>query len=195
MKKKFSKKVLSVFLCVALIMSYLPFTVMADSSGYKGGAGNKISDLDTSAKYSESLGDNASTEYAGRIWTDKSVYTDDITFDVFGGGTSTIKLNENKNGEDFLIAYSALATSESISGSTQAPADVVLIIDISGSMSNIDSNMDNGKSRIYNTVQATNNAIDELMKLNPYTRVAVVAFSSNAQVLLPLDRYSKTTEW
>lgn len=194
MKKNFTKKVLSVFLCIALIMSYLPFTVMADSPGYKGGAGNKISDLDTSSKYSESLGDNASTEYAGRIWTDKSVYTDDVTFEVFGGGTSTIKLNENKNGEDFLIAYSALATSESVSGSTQAPADVVLIIDISGSMSNGNSNMDNGKSRIYNTVKAANNAIDELMNLNPYTRVAVVAFSSNAQILLPLDRYSKTTE-
>lgn len=194
MKKNFSKKILSVFLCIALIMTYLPLSVMADSSGYKGGAGTKISDLDTSAKYYESLGDNASTEFAGRIWTDKSVYTDDVTFDVFGGGKTTVKLNENRNGEDFLIAYSSLATSESVSGSTQAPADVVLIIDISGSMSNGDSDMDNGKSRIYNTVQATNNAIDELMKLNPYTRVAVVAFSSNAQVLLPLDRYSKATQ-
>ena len=144
MKKNFSKKVLSVFLCVALIMTYLPLSVLADSSGYKGGAGTKISDLDTASKYSESLGDNASTEYAGRIWTDKSVYTGDVTFDVFGGGTSTIKLNENRNGEDFLIAYSALATSDSVSGSTQAPVDVVLIIDISGSMSNKDSNMDNG---------------------------------------------------
>ena len=194
MKKNFSKKIISVFLCIALIMTYLPLSVMADSSGYEGGAGIKISDLDTSTKYSESLGDNASTEYAGRIWTDKSVYTDDVTFDVFGGGKTTIKLNENKNGEDFLIAYSSLATAESVSGSTQAPADVVLIIDISGSMSNVESNMDNGKSRIYNTVKATNNAIDELMKLNPYTRVAVVAFSSNAQVLLPLDRYSKATQ-
>ncbi len=195
MKMNLLKKVLSIFLCIALFMTNLPLSVMAASYEYKGGAGTKISDFDTSLKYSESLGDNASTEYAGRIWTDKSVYTGDKTFDVFGGGTSTIKLNENNNGEDFLIAYSALATTESISGSTQAPVDVVLIIDISGSMSNNESNMDNNKSRIYNTVQATNNAIDELMKLNPYTRVAVVAFSSNAQVLLPLDRYTKTTDW
>ncbi len=201
MKRRFSQKVLSVFLCVALIMTCLPFSFLASAAeyNYEGGAGIKISDLDTSTKFSESLGDNASTEFAGRIWSDKSVYTDDATFDIFGGGTSTILLNEKNNGEDFLVAYSALATSESISGSTQAPVDVVLIIDISGSMSNAESNMDNRKSRIYNTVQATNNAIDELMKLNPYTRVAVVAFSSNAQVLLPLDRYTKTTtterEW
>lgn len=198
-KMNFPKQLLSIFLCLSMLLTYLPITSMvalaAEDYAYKGGAGTKISDLDTSSKYSESLGDNASTEYAGRIWTDKSVYTGDTTFDVFGGGTSTIKLNENKNGEDFLVAYSALATAESVSGSTQAPVDVVLIIDISGSMSNNESNMDNRKSRIYNTVQATNNAIDELMKLNPYTRVAVVAFSSNAQVLLPLDRYSKTTDW
>ncbi|MBE6733529.1 MAG: VWA domain-containing protein [Ruminococcaceae bacterium] len=198
MKTKFTQRILSIFLCIVLIMSCLPLSIMvfaADDYGYKGGAGTKISDLDTALRYSESLGDNASTEYAGRIWTDKSVYTDDVTFATYGGGSSTIKLNENQNGEDFLIAYSALATSESVSGSTQAPVDVVLIIDISGSMSNNNSNMDNGKSRIYNTVQATNNAIDELMALNPYTRVAVVAFSSNAQVLLPLDRYTKTTDW
>lgn len=202
-KMNFSKRLLSIFLCFAMLLTYVPMTSLlalaAEGYEYKGGAGTKISDLDTSSKYSESLGDNASTEYAGRIWTDKSVYTDDATFNVFGGGTSTIKLNENKNGEDFLIAYSALATAESVSGSTQAPVDVVLIIDISGSMSNDESDMDNGKSRIYNTVQATNNAIDELMKLNPYTRVAVVAFSNNAQVLLPLDRYTKGTtterEW
>lgn len=193
--KKLKKSIVTVILSVIMVFEMIAPTVMVAlaSSGYtyEGGAGTKVSDLDTSTKYSESLGDNASTEYAGRIWNDKSVYTDDVVFATFGGGSSTIGLNENKNGEDFLVAYSTLATSESISGQTQAPVDVVLIIDISGSMSNEDSNMDNNKSRIYNTVQAANNAIDELMKINPYTRVSVVAFSSNAQVLLPLDRYTK----
>lgn len=148
------------------------------------------SDRDTSTKYTESLGDNVSTEYAGRVWTDKSVFTTDVTFDTYGGGNVTVEL-EPEQDEDFLISYSALATSESISGQSQAPVDVVLILDISGSMSNGDSNMDNGRSRIYNTVQAANAAIDELMRLNTHTRVSVVVFSSNAQVLLPLGRYSK----
>lgn len=188
--------------CLSL-SSILP--LQADTYTYTGGAGNKVSDLDTSNKYNESLGDGASNEYAGRIWTDKSVYTDDATFDIFGGGTSTIKLNEKNNGEDFLVAYSALASSESVSSSEQAPVDVVLIIDISGSMSNGSSNMDNGKSRIYNTIVATNNAIDAILALDEYSRVAVVAFSGNtqvsnnsnipdAQILLPLDRYTKTKD-
>ncbi len=104
-----------------------------------------------------------------------------------------------------MVAYSALASSESVSSSEQAPVDVVLIIDISGSMSNGSSNMDNGKSRIYNTIVATNNAIDAILALDEYSRVAVVAFSGNtqvsnnsnipdAQILLPLDRYTKTKD-
>lgn len=174
-------RILSILLCLALLVAYVPLTAFA-----------AVNDRDTSTKYTDSLGDNASTEYAGRVWTDKSVFTDDVTFDTYGGGTVTVEIDPDAD-EDFLLSYSALATAESISGQSQAPVDVVLILDISGSMSNGDSNMDNGRSRIYNTVQAANEAIDELMKLNDHTRVAVVAFSSNAQTLLPLDRYTEAT--
>lgn len=195
MKKiKIGKNILTVMLSLIMVLQlFMPAISFVFAAGYEyeGGAGIKVSDLDTSTKYTESLGDNASTEFSGRVWTDKSVYDSDVTFDTFGGGTTTIKLNENNNGEDFLVAYSALATSETVSGQTQAPVDVVLILDISGSMSNADSNMDNNRSRIYNAVQAANNAIEKLMALNEYTRVAVYAFSTNAQEILPLDRYTK----
>lgn len=195
MKKKIFNRFLSVFLSVAIILTCLPLSmfVFAADYYYTGGAGIKIADLDTSNKYSESLGDNASTEYSGRIWTDKSVYTGDITFDVFGGGKSTVKLNENNTGEDFLVAYSALATSKSESGQTQAPVDVVFIIDISGSMSNNASRMDNGLSRIANTVSAVNASIETLMAMNENTRVAVVTFSDTAATVFPLDHYEKLT--
>ena len=177
----------AIMLAVVMVIGLIPNEAVL--------AADYLADLSTSTKYTESLGDNASTEYAGRVWTDKTVFSSDATFTGYSADGSLNEITV-ENDDDFLIAFSALATSQSISGQTQAPVDVVLIIDISGSMSNEDSNMDNGKSRIYNTIQATNNAIDELMALNPYTRVAVVAFSSNAQVLLPLDRYTKvvTTE-
>lgn len=198
-KRKLGKSVLTVILSIMMVLEMIVpcFTAFAAANDeYQGGAGTKISDLDTSTKYSESLGDNASTEYAGRIWTDKSVYTDDVTFATYGGGESTVKLNEGGNlGEDFLIAYSALATSQSVTGQTQAPVDVVFIIDISGSMSNNDSEMDNGYSRIANTVSAVNDSIETLMEMNEHTRVAVVTFSSTAEVLLPLDHYSKMSFW
>ncbi len=195
-KVRIGKNILTVMLSVIMVLQLMlpavSIAFAADGYDYKGGAGVKVSDLDSSTKYSESLGDNASTEFAGRVWTDKSVYSSDVTFDTYGGGTTTITLNENNNGEDFLVAYSALATSETVSGQTQAPVDVVLILDISGSMSNDESNMDNQKSRIFNTVQAANNAIEAIMNLNEYARVAVYGFSTNAQVILPLDRYETT---
>ena len=146
---------------------------------------DKQSDGNTTTTYTNSLGDNASTQYAGRVWTDKTVYDGNATFteDV---GEVTIK-----NDSDFLVAYSALASSQSISGQTQVPVDVVFVIDLSGSMSNASSGMDNGKSRIANTVDAVNNSIDELMAMNPYIRVGVVGYSSTATTLLPLDRYTK----
>ena len=180
MERKCWRSLFAVFLTLVMVLQLASpiFTFAA------------VSDADTSDRYHESLGDDASTEYAGRVWTDKSVFTNNVTFDTYGGGTSTILLEPEKE-EDFLISYSALATSQSISGQSQVPVDVVLILDISGSMSNASSNMDNGRSRIYNTVQAANAAIDSLMNMNPNTRVAVVVFSTNAQVLLPLDRYTK----
>lgn len=183
--RKIGAAIVASILVVAMVVGLWPSSTLAA----------KTSDYGTETKYSESLGDNASTENAGRIWTDKSVYSDaSKTFEVFGGGTETID-----NDSDFLIAYSALATSQAIQGQTQAPVDVVFIIDLSGSMSNEDSEMNNGYSRIYNTVQAVNTSIEKVMAMNEYTRVAVVGFSTTAQVLLPLDRYTKSTsterEW
>ena len=180
---KIGSAVIAMALVVALVVSLLPYKSAL--------AAEYTADLDTTMSYTESLGDNASTEYAGRIWTDKTVYSDDsVTITAYGGAEHTVSKGEN----DFLVSFSALATSESISGQTQAPVDVVFIIDISGSMSNASSGMDNGYSRIYNAVQALNTSIDTVLSLNENTRVGVVAFSSTATTLLPLDRYSKVTE-
>ena len=149
-------------------------------------AAEKLSDLDTTIKYVDSLGDSYSTEFAGRVWTDKSVFSQDSV--TFNDSNITVQ-----NDEDFLVSLSALATSKEVTGQQQAPVDVVFVIDISGSMSNTDSTMDDGESRIKNTIDALNDSIKAIMDLNPYTRVAVVGFSNSSTVLLPLDRYDKAT--
>ena len=164
-------------------------------------AAEKISDLDTTMKYTDSLGDNASTEYSGRVWSDKSVYSDEkVNFELFGGENAEII-----NDSDFLVAFSTLATSEAVQGETTAPVDVVFVIDVSGSMT---ANMNNNRSRIYNTVQALNTSIETVLGMNEYTRIGVVAFSGwnsgefeqqaasmpGAVTLLPLDRYTKVNE-
>ncbi|MBO5070102.1 MAG: VWA domain-containing protein [Roseburia sp.] len=183
-KRAFGKSIsgiIAILLVMVMLVGILPFDteVLAAES---------ISDLDTTTKYTESLGDNASTEYAGRIWTDKTVYDTNATITAYGDTSYTIE-----NDSDFLVAFSALATSQSISGQTQAPVDVVFIIDLSGSMSNQNSNMTiNGvtKSRIAFTVDAVNSAINTLMN-NPNARVGVVGYNETAVELLPLDRYTQ----
>ena len=177
--KKYSKLAAIFVVLFAMMFSFL----LGDMANVM--AAEKLSDSDTSTKYTESLGDNASTEYAGRIWSDKSVYSDNAEFDLYGGGKTTVT-----NDSDFLIAYSALATSQEITGHTNSPLDVVFVIDLSGSM---DDKMDNNKSRLYNTIEALNDSVEALMELNDYTRVAVVGFSSTATVVMPLNHYSKNS--
>lgn len=146
-----------------------------------------IADDNTTTSYQASLGDETSTCYAGRVWTDKTVYTENATFE--DENTRTIQ----KGDSDFLVAYSAMATSQSISGKTQVPIDVVFIVDLSGSMSNKDSGMDDGQSRIAHLVEALNTSVETLMDMNPYTRIGVVGYNSTAVEILPLDHYTKMT--
>jgi len=184
-KKKQLVKIVKYLVIAVVALATVAGTILNNVSPIF--ATTKVADLPTHDKYTESLGEDVSTEYSGRVWTDKTVYEEKVTFSE-NGNVENFSVAADNN---FLVSFSALATSQQVIGETQAPIDVVFIIDISGSMSNQNSGMDNGNSRIYNTVVAVNDAIDELMAVNPYTRVAVVGFSTTATTLLPLDRYTK----
>lgn len=141
----------------------------------------KVSDYGTETKFTESLGDNASTEYSGRIWTDKSVYSDSVTFDLYtdpGQAQKTATVSKDDD-SDFLVAFSALGTTQSVSGQTQAPVDVVFVIDMSGSMR---QNSMGNQTRMARTIAALNDAVETLLEGNENTRIGVVAFSGEAQV-------------
>ena len=79
-KKRISKigaAIVAAIMVVALIIGLVP----NDTARVL--AAEKVSDYGTETKFTESLGDNASTEYSGRIWTDKSVYSDSVTFERY----------------------------------------------------------------------------------------------------------------
>ena len=78
--------------------------------------------------YETSLGDSDSTLLDGRVWSDKSVSTTDVVFEGDAGGITVT------NDSDFLVTYSALATSTQIISETTAPVDVVFVLDFSASM-------------------------------------------------------------
>ena len=143
-------------------------------------------DSDTRSSYKTGLGDTDSTRYSGRVWTDKSVSTEDLTFTGDAGDSVQIQKLEN---EDFLVTYSAFATSTKvISGQ---PADVVFILDLSASMCwGVDSQKvsleDGSYTYIYSMVKALNSSIDVLAKSSAHNRIAIAVFNGSSDTLLEL---------
>ena len=151
-------------------------------------AAEKNSDGNTTTSYAQNLGDNSSTRYAGRVWTDKTVYTEDATFTGDVGNVTV------ENDSDFLVAYSALATTQNITGKSSVPVDVVFVIDNSNSMDDSVGG-GSGQSRLAATVEAVNTSIATIMESYPDSRVAVVLYGSSAHTLMPLGHYSASTNW
>lgn len=184
-------------LFVCLCVFFLSNTSYVFAAATTGTTGHTADD-DTRVTYTNYLNDetsgNLTTEFSGRVWADKTVTTTDQKFSGDAGNSITVA-----NDSDFLVTYSALATTQSITGEAQSPLDVVFVVDFSGSM--ISNGMDNGKSRLANTLDALNSSVKTLMEFNKYNRVAVVRYSglpkatttgravTASQVLIPLGHY------
>lgn len=167
------------------------------------GASGHIADTDTSQKYIDifGLGDGTelSTRYAGRVWADKSVSAGDTV--IFTGqgdsGQESNRFEFNKsNDADFLVTYSAMATSQQIIELPQIPVDVVFVLDFSASMtwgvdSTTVSNPDGSDSRIRAMVDAMNETIDALAKANPENRIGIVVFNRAYREMLPLTKLTE----
>ena len=125
----------------------------------------RLADGDTKGLVDSSLGTSSSTRYNGRVWVDKSVSADPII--NFTGSNLPGGSVEVQNDSDFLVTYSALATSTRVNGESQVPIDTVFVIDISGSMTD---RLD-GERKISLLVDALNNSIESLMNMNENNRV------------------------
>ncbi len=181
--RKNLRKILSIVVCIALLMSYLPslFTVSAaptEQSYYK-----KTVDANTMDGWKNYFDLNdLDTSNAGGVWTDKSVFAD---ASVFQNGITM--LDEEKN---FLTALSAIAANKEIVGYSTVPTDTVFILDLSNSMSAA------ARTQLIN---ATNAAIEKLQSTNNNNRIGVVLYSGEDRSysdavarLMPIDRYTTT---
>ena len=92
----------------------------------------------------------------GRIWTDKTVSTNDIG--ISGAMSATV----SKGDSDFITALSVLSSTSNIASTSTTPLDIVLVLDASGSM---DDDMTGGK-RIDALKNAANAFIDEIATQN-----------------------------
>lgn len=143
-------------------------------------ASENTADPSTAMNYQETY-NQGSTQYAGRIWTDKSVGT---TAD-YGG-----KDFELEDGEDFLVTFSALSSAQTIKSQTASPIDVVFVLDFSASMTwGVDSTelaADKDSSRIKYLVDSLNNTIDTLVNANENNRIGIVTFNTIRRTFMDL---------
>ena len=93
-------------------------------------AETSIVDADTKGSWAEIV--ENSTQNIGRIWTDKSVYNSNVTLPGIGDGKD-IPITKPEE-SDFMVGLSALSSTSNTSVTTSTPLDIVLVLDVSGSM-------------------------------------------------------------
>lgn len=158
-------KRLKMAIAALLVFALLPLigsTALADESGASSrteqirAAANieTIADASTMGDWSGVV--ENTTQNIGRIWTDKTVSTNDI--DISGAMSATV----SKGDSDFITALSVLSSTSNIASTSTTPLDIVLVLDASGSM---DDNMTGGK-RIDALKNAANAFIDEIATQN-----------------------------
>lgn len=170
------KRALSLALALILVLGMLPVSAIADAAGY-GAVGSGLvtlsSDPDTSSVPAAFYTETGN----GMVWTDKSVTADsgDSSFDV----TLSAMAQEYKYSREELSNMS-----------TASAADVLLILDLSQSMTN---GFDDGTStsRIKAMTTAVNEVMSLIMKVNRSNRIMVCGFSDGATTVLPLGSYGK----
>lgn len=187
-KKKRHRRLLSLFLTFAMALSMAGSMSAYAADGTQDGDGSapartatagavRTADGDTTDAYT--LGEPDSTRYDGRVWVDKSVSAEDSV--GFGNGKTV------QNNSDFLVTYSALATSTVVQGGS--PVDVVFVLDLSTSMcwgTQTDKVTTKNDSRIYAMVQALNESIDTFVKASDKNRIAISVFNGTGSVLMGL---------
>lgn len=122
-----SSRLIACLAAIVFVLSFVPGLAFADKSAVVADQ----STLDTWVGHVRN-----STENVGRIWTDKTVQTDDIT--LSGSTSGSIKVDK-ADGADFLVGLSALSSTSNLTSVSGKPLDIVLVMDESYSMRQTDS--------------------------------------------------------
>ena len=139
------------------------------------------------------------SRFAGRVWTDKTVfpYSDEkhtIPLDMETDGiTGSVDYNA-----DFAHVFSALTSSQLLNEYPPTPLDVVILLDVSTSMTNT-SQQEAGQpaDALHKVIQHANTLLETILNvkndptISSVNRVGVVVYGGGSEVLLPLDHYSK----
>lgn len=203
-----SFKALAIALCLACSLCLGAQPAFGDEGGEAGGTGPaspvpsetlapasiaKVCDPATAGSWEELFagadGTSFSTDDAGRLWVDKSVYAsvdDAVAAGVAGPSMQDADL-------DFLVGMSAFSSSASFRKEQTTPHDVVFVISLNSTLSSFHYD---GRTYAEHLADALNEAIGRLMAENSDgegpadpTRVAVVGYNIDTTVLMPLGTY------
>ena len=149
---------------------------------------SKLVDPDTSARWEEVFGTGSgavSTENAGRIWADKSVYA---SADDARAAGLPVKIDADDH--SFIVGLSTLASAVSVRQEGGPAHDVVFVVSTNRLLEDITYG---GRPQADYLVDALNQAIARLMAENgdgaAPTRVAVIGYDSKVTTLMPLGTY------
>ena len=194
------KRLLSLMLCLMVLLSIVGGSVFVKAATPAKGRTpevSRVSDPETMDSY-QMLDDKNGTRYAGRIWSDKSVFS----YDELNGSLNLDVDTDGVNGkvefnEDFLHVFSTLGSSQQVLGVKSSPLDVVLLIDISTSMTTSSSTKRDVAEK---AIADANKLIDQFMNgdaehnVHPANRVGVVVYGGGSQVVMHLDHYNANSD-
>ncbi len=176
--KRIAASALAVVMAGFLVWGLFPWQAAA--------AKTTVADDVTINKWHDPLSLDDSTKNVGRIWTDKSVSTGNVKLTSNTRASADIK---KKDGSDFLVGLSALSSTAKIMGQTTVPLDIVLVLDVSGSMKN-DGKMDTLKSAVNSFIDTTADKNDALSDTNKRSRISLVKFAGDTTNVIGNDMYS-----
>lgn len=183
-------RVIVFIMAAIMVLSMAPQQVNAADNITK----STVADSVTINNWHEANALDDSTKNVGRIWTDKSVSTGNITLTSRQNDSQSATITKSTN-SDFLVGLSALSSTAKIVGQTTVPLDIVLVLDVSGSMNDPVGQTDSTK-RIKRLKEAVNEFIDSSATendnradANKQSRIAIVKFAGDKTDKVGNDKY------
>lgn len=181
-RRPLARVLLALLALLALLPALAPATAHATEL-------TKLVDPDTSARWEGVFGTGTgavSTENAGRIWADKSVYaSSDAAIDA------GLPVRTEVDDHSFIVGLSTLASAVSVRQEGGPAHDVVFVVSTNRLLEDVTYG---GRPQADYLVDALNQAIARLMAENEGaatpTRVAVIGYDSKVTTLMPLGTYT-----
>lgn len=197
MHSKFLKLQTALLSVLLLFSVLLPQTALAAGGTTNAAAAQDtvtLVDPDTFNSWEKIQGTRSITQ--GRIWADKTVSNNEITFSPNSPLGKAGKTVSKTDGSDFLVALSALSSTSSLTKPEPQPIDIVLVLDTSGSMAYDFNGYETWHAkdrRITALKSAVNNFIDNAATQNSQIadarkkiNIALVRFADNSRILQDL---------